>query len=256
MKIKDLARGLDSEIILAFILKKTREYLLTHPNHEISDKEESQFNAFMARRAKHEPVAYIINNKEFYTRDFYIDNRAHIPRPATEDMINAIKDKLPADFDGTIADIGTGSGCIAITLAHEFPNAKIIATDISQDALDVAQRNADTLEAAHRIKFVCGDLLEPFTEKADIIVANLPYGWKDNWTDDEEVFFQPKISYETSEHGLELINKLIADLPKHLAKKGQCFLEFDPREASKLSKAGEIIKDSAGLDRIAVITQN
>jgi len=247
---------LDSEVILSYVINKTREYILTNPNHKITKKQESQFNKLIARRKKSEPIAYIINNKEFYGRNFYVDKRVHIPKPATEDLIDAIKHKLPKNFSGAIADIGTGSGCIAITLALEFPKSKIIATDISNDALNIARKNAKILNVTKKITFLKGNLLDPIKKPVNIIIANLPYGWNGGWTKDKEVFFQPKISYEAKDNGLELINKLIENLPTKLKKGGKCFLEFDPRQVNFLNKKWKIIKDSANFDRIAIITQN
>ena len=251
---------LDAEVLLSYVINKPREYVLTHSDEDVPADKIKKFNDLITRRAKHEPVAYLINKKEFYGRDFHVDNRVHIPRPATEDIVDAIKNKLPADFSGTIADIGTGSGIIAITLALEFPRATIIATDISQDALKVAQQNTTRLNVAERITFLLGDLLDPLKSPVDIIVANLPYGWKGGWTDDREVFFQPKKSFDGGKNGLIYIKKLITDLPNHLNKDGQCFLEFDPRQKNAiialLSKTNfkfNIIKDSENHNRIAFI---
>ena len=261
--LKHLASAhLDCEVILSYVLNKNRAYILAHLDEEVSQDNITKFDKLIARRANNEPIAYLVKNKEFYGRNFYVDNRVHIPRAATEDMINIIKDELPENFDGIIADIGTGSGCIAITLALEFANAKIIATDISDNALEVAQQNAHALCASDCIKFVQGDLLDPLTESADIIVANLPYGWRDNWTQDKEVFFQPSASYDGGQSGLELINKLIADLPNHLTENGKCFLEFDPRQTQDIKRIASdnnfnisIKKDTQNFNRIAYLTK-
>jgi release factor glutamine methyltransferase len=262
--------NLDVEVILSYVLNKPREYILTHLDEEMPLDVSNKFEELIDRRKKHEPVAYLINNKEFYGRNFFVDNRVHIPRPATEDLINLIKGVLSAKFKGTIADIGTGSGCISITLALEFLKANIIAIDISEKALIVAKQNADKLKAADRITFLKGDLLNPLTKKVDIIIANLPYGWSQTtrslgevWTDDKEIFFQPKNSHQGGKNGLDLIKKLIDELPNYLSKKGQCFLEYDPRQTDEitdyLQKTNfkfDIIKDSATHDRILFITNN
>jgi len=263
-KLKHLkSPHLDSEVILSYVIDKPREYILTHSDEDISADKIKQFDDFIVRRIKNEPIAYLINNKEFYGRNFFVDSRVHIPRPATEDLINTIKDQVPVDFDGTIADIGTGSGCIAITLALEFPKSKIIATDISDKALEIAQRNASNLNILNRITFLKDDLLSPVSEPTDIIVANLPYGWDENWTKNKEVFFQPKKCYNGGKDGLEYIKKLIDDLPNHLSKKGQCFLEFDPRQTQELTDylkknnfKFNILKDSENHNRIACLTNN
>ena len=262
--------SLDAEVILSYVLDKPREYTLSHPEEIISDENVEKFNDLIKKRATHVPVAYLVKNKEFYGQDFYVDERVHIPRPATEDLIDYAKDNVTADFNGTFADIGAGSGCIAITLAHEFPHAKIIATDISQDALDVAQRNARDHNIAERIDFRLGDLFEPLTEPVDIIVSNPPYGWPqatqsakgEVWSNDPEVLFQPAISYESGADGLDIIRRFISELPDYLAQNGQAFMKFDPRRKDEVCALLEqspfiytIKKDLAGFDRIARLTR-
>lgn len=250
--------SLDSEVILSYVLNKPREYLLTHGEDEVSPAQEKRFTDLTSERAKHKPVAYLIHCKEFYGRDFYVDERVHIPRPATEDLLDFIRKTIPPDFSGTIADIGAGSGCIAITLAMEFPNAKIIATDISLEALAVAKQNAAGLNA--KIDFYNGDLLSALPQPVDIIVTNPPYGWEKGWTDNEEVGYQPKISYESGIDGLDAIKQIISQLPQYLHKGGQAFIEFDPRRHRELIAwlkprpySWEIKKDSAQWDRLVRI---
>ncbi len=248
--------SLDVEVILSHILKKPREYILTHGEDEVSPEQEKQFNDLIAERAEHKPIAYLTRHKEFYGRDFYVDERVHIPRPSTEDLIDFIKKTVPLDFSGTMADIGTGSGCIAITLALKFPQAKIIAADISPDALAVAKQNAANLNA--KIDFYNGDLLAALPHSVDIVVSNPPYGWNNEWTKDKEVFFQPTISHQSGTEGLDDIKKIIKSLPDYLNPGGQAFIEFDPRQNEQIKKMAaesgfscEIIKDLAGFDRIA-----
>ncbi len=262
-KLKHLETpDLDNEVLLSHVLKKPREHVLMHPEETLDEEHARAFDALIARRAEHEPIAYLTRHKEFYGRDFYVDERVHIPRSATEDLVDAVKRELPGQFDGTLADIGTGSGCIAVTLALEFPNASIIATDISKDALDVAKRNAHGHNVASRIAFRQGSLGEPMTKRVDVIAANLPYGWKDGWTDDREVFFQPEISYLSSPDGLGAISELIKQLPGLLNKNGRAYLEFDPRQGAAIKKlarekhsAAVIIKDASGFDRILALTK-
>lgn len=274
---------LDCEVLLSYVLQKPREYLLTHLDDIIKEEQDKQFHDLIARRAKYEPIAYLTKRKEFYGRNFYIDERVHIPRPSTEDMIDIIirllggcaeeaQKTIPRDFSGSVADIGTGSGCIAVTLALEFPNAKIITTDISQDALSVARQNARAL-GADKIEFLRGDLLAPLPAPVDIIVSNPPYGWPKvvrsfsegrtkAWTNDEEVFFQPKISYESGTDGLDVIKRLLDQLPHYLKDNGQAFIEFDPRQAAQIKDLAKIAgfdckikKDTAGFDRLAHLTK-
>lgn len=256
---------LDSEVLLSYVIDKSREYILSHPNETVEEDKIKQFNDLVTRRVNHEPIAYLIQKKEFYGRNFYINENVHIPRPATEDLIDEIKQKIPNNFTGTIADIGTGSGIIAITLAFELPEAKIIATDVSDKALDIARQNASDLNVSNRITFLQGDLLSSLQNPVDIIAANLPYGWlairsssrSEGWTQDKETLHQPKLVYDGGKDGLDLIKKLITQLPKYLTKNGQTFLEFDPRQSkllkkilSKTSFDYNIIKDTENFDRI------
>lgn len=270
---------LDVEVLLSHVLNKPREYILAHSEDEVSVEQEQRFNALITDRAQHKPIAYLTRHKEFYGRDFFVDERVHIPRPATEDLIDFIKKNVPSDFSGTMADIGTGSGCIAITLALEFPRAKIIATDISEEALNITKKNAlkylseTNLWLAHKgkgfplsqpqIRFAIyqGDLLAALPEPVDIIVSNPPYGWLEGWSDDKETLEQPLISYESGIDGLDAIKQIISQLPRYLNKGGQAFIEFDPRQTEKIKKLAAqwglscaIIKDASGFDRIARLT--
>lgn len=261
-KLKRLdTASLDSEVLLSFVLEKPREYLLAHPEEIVADDKIERFNSLIQERAEHKPIAYLIKQKEFYGRPFFVDERVHIPRPATEDLIDYFKEFVPADFSGAIADIGTGSGCIAVTLALIYPQAKIIAADISEDALAVAAENARRHNVASKIKFLRGDLLAPLSAPIDIIVSNPPYGWEQGWSDDLEVAWQPKISYHGGNNGLALIKRILKDLPHHLKDSGQAFIKFDPRRRQAIESllgqtpfSWQIKKDSAGWDRIVRLT--
>lgn len=276
---------LDSEVLLSHVLKKPREFLHAHGEYEVETEAEKLFEELVKRRGEHEPVAYLTNTKAFYGQNFYVDKRVHIPRPETEDMIDVILKNTPNGFSGLLADIGTGSGCIAITLARELPNARVIATDISKDALAVARQNAETHglyrrsasaptanegqgfplsgrgadrpEINTRLVFYCGNLLDPITEPVDIIVSNPPYGWPEGWTLDREVFFQPKESHQSGTDGLSHIAALLTALPEKLAQNGQAYIEFDPRQsaaiqklAAKTGRQWNIAQDTAGWNRI------
>ncbi len=250
--------NLDSELILGFILKKPREYILSHPEQEVCAKELKKFEKLINRRQKHEPIAYLINKKEFYGREFFVDKNVHIPKSATETMIDEIKN-ANADFKGIIADIGTGSGCVAITLAIEFPKAKILATDISKNAIKIARINAKK-QKIKNIFFINCDILPKSKQKIGIIAANLPYGWKAGWTKDKEVPFQPKKSYIAGKDGLLLIKKLIKQIPRIMKKTGTAFLEFDPRQTKSIIRLAKdahleykIKKDMEGYNRIIVL---
>lgn len=262
-KITSTSPVLDAEVLLCFALGKPKEFLYTNPETKLTDKQQELFEKYTERRSTGEPIAYITNEKEFYGRTFYIDNSVLIPRPDTEILIDEVKNYSKSG--DIIADVGTGSGCIAITLAKELPNTTVLATDISPDALEVAQKNAKTLDA--HVIFSEGNLLKPLTDqKLDIIVANLPYGWKEwkNNTSAETkgLSFEPQIALFTEENGLKLYKELFEQISNQEKKLRLIIGEFDPRQTDELKKIVknyfpqstlEIKKDLAGLDRLAII---
>lgn len=265
-KIKTAA--LDAEVLLSFVTKKPKEFLYTHPEIKLTKPQLKKFTALISRRLEGEPVAYLRKKKEFYGLDFYVDRRVLIPRPETELLVEKIIKLLKAKSYKlkAIADIGTGSGCIAITLAKYLPKVKILATDISQKTLLVARKNARKHKV--RIKFYRGNLLEPLKDKKiDIIIANLPYGCQDYWQNNSTAVtsslkFEPKKSIFTKEKGLYLYHCLFSQIAERKQKPKLILCEFDPRQTSRLEKLVkkylptsklEIKKDLAGLNRVLLI---
>ncbi|MFA6254679.1 MAG: peptide chain release factor N(5)-glutamine methyltransferase [Patescibacteria group bacterium] len=254
---------LDAEVLLAFVLKKPKEFLYTHPEYKLNKQQLAQLKQMVNRRGKGEPVAYLRNTKEFYDLDFYVDKRVLIPRPETEVLVEEVlkQFRVQSSEFRAIADIGTGSGCIAITLAKHLPKAKILATDISKLALDVARKNAKKHQA--KIKFYHGDLLEPLKNKRiDIIVANLPY--LDNYYKSSKnpgLKFEPKTALEGYQQGLAVYEKLFKQIAglKHKPKIIIC--EIGPTQAEKMKRLTkkylpksktETKKDLAGLNRLLI----
>lgn len=172
--ITDEAR-LEAEMLVAFVLTVNKPSLVALDATTISKDQSRMLGEFIKRRLNHEPLAYIIGRKEFYKQAFYVDPAVLIPRPETELLIDQVIawTKQHAPQTPTIADIGTGSGCIAISLAEHLPKASVIAADISEDALHVARKNAESHNVV--IDFRLGSLLAPIPDPVDIIVANLPY---------------------------------------------------------------------------------
>ncbi|MBN1778908.1 MAG: peptide chain release factor N(5)-glutamine methyltransferase [Candidatus Buchananbacteria bacterium] len=233
-KIKTAA--LEAEVLLAFILKKNKEFLYTHPTKKLTQRQLDKFKKLITRRKKFEPIAYLTNQKEFFDFIFYVDHNVLVPRPETELMVELIinliknskhqilnpkqsqnlKSKFPKTRILTIADIGTGSGCIAISLAKNLPKAKIYAIDISSKALKIAKKNAKANQT--KINFNLGNLLEPTkTKKIDIIVANLPYldsNYKNllNSTDTKGLKFEPSIALKAGKFGLKIYEKLFLQI--------------------------------------------
>lgn len=270
--------ALDAELLLAHVLQKPREFLHMHPDTLLSSEQVAQFNTLEKKRKNNVPLAYLVNKKAFYGRDFFVNEKVHIPRPATEDAINYMREHVNSEFSGTIADVCTGSGCIAVTFAFLYPSAHIIATDISTEALAIAEQNAQTHGVHDRITFIAGNFLDPLPEQIAVIFSNPPYGWPqatrsldemgpqatrslgEVWTTDPEVTHQPRISYESGIDGLDAIKEITATLPKKLTHDGHAFIEFDPRQATRLAALvptgykHSIHKDLAGFERILHIT--
>ncbi len=226
--------NLDAELILAHILHQERIFLHTHPETELTKRQISAANKLLARRQNHEPLAYILGYKEFYGRNFQVNKNVLIPRPESETIIELTKQIQPTPKN--IADIGTGSGCIAITLALELTNTHIVATDICKKALNLAAKNATNL-SAQNITFIQSDLLTKLPDhKFDLICANLPYVdqlWAWN---SPELIYEPKKALYASNNGLQLIFKLIESAPKYLNQHGQLILESDHTQHPAIKK--------------------
>ncbi len=215
---------LDAEILLANALERERVYVHAHGQDELAEQQRTIADALLQRRRQRIPIAYILGHKEFYGRDFSVSSDVLIPRPETESIIELIEG-LAVPEGAAIADIGTGSGAIAITLALNNPARHVTAIDVSERALAVARSNAKRLHA--EVTFVQGDLLVPLTAPTDVIVANLPYV-DPEWERSPETDFEPELALFANNHGLALIEKLLSQVPTHLAPAGYVVLEADP----------------------------
>ncbi|MEK7620727.1 MAG: peptide chain release factor N(5)-glutamine methyltransferase [Patescibacteria group bacterium] len=239
---------LDAELLLATSLYKPREYLLTHSEKVLSDHKLAQANKWLQRRLNREPIAYILGHKEFYGRDFMVSPSVLIPRPESETIIEMLKSLQP----DTIIDVGTGSGCLAISAKLEIPKSHVVATDISEDALQIARQNANGLNA--EITFVISNLLSGIkTVKSDqpvTIVANLPYV-DSSWQVSPETKFEPSQALFADDDGLKLIKKLILQTKKKLRHGDNLILESDKRQHEQIARYaknhGFILEKTDGL---------
>lgn len=228
---------LDAQLLLSFVIKQPKEWLLAHDDFVLSRSDLKKLNKCKKRRLNNEPIAYITGEKEFYRRNFIVTKDTLIPRPETEQIVEYC---LSSSVSNTL-DIGTGSGCIAITLKLENPELKITASDISESALEIAKQNWQSLKGdSQKIDFVQSDLLENITNKFDLIVANLPYVDK-NWTVSPETKFEPQSALFASDNGLEFIKKLIDTAANNLTQNGILVLELDP---ASVKRAKEYCKNS------------
>lgn len=223
----------------------------------------SRFDTLIGRRASREPLAYIVGRREFWRLEFEVTPAVLIPRPETELIVEAALELLPSAGTALIADVGTGSGCLAVALACERPGARVIASDISQDALDVARRNASHHGVDERIEFRQGDLLDPIADVCDLIVANPPYVVE---------HARPALGPEVRDHepgvalfggadGLRLLERLIHGAPARLVPGGYLAFEFglgqDDEIEQMLALSAELTaiafrRDLQGIARTAV----
>ena len=171
----------EAELLLAHLLNQPRTYLYAHPEARLSAEQAATYANWVQRRAAGEPLPYITGQIEFFGLMFAVTPDVLIPRPETETLVEAALTWLKTHPAATAVDVGTGSGCIAVTLAVHVPVLRLYATDISRAALDVARANAERHDVAERIAFIEGDLLMPLPEPVDLIVSNPPYVADDEW---------------------------------------------------------------------------
>jgi len=219
---KTLSNRFESEILLAFVLKEDRTHLYTWPKKEVSPEQEAQFNSMIARRVKGEPIAYLVGEKEFWSLPLTVSPAVLIPRPETEILIEAVLKKFPKTPSIRVLDLGTGSGAIALALAAERPQWEIIATDISQEALDLAKHNAKRLNIQN-VKFYWGDWFEAirFFDKPnnsfDLIVSNPPYiAEQDPHLKVGGLEYEPQIALLGGKQGLTALQTIISESPNYL----------------------------------------
>ncbi len=225
---------LDAEVLLASAMGMERAEMLLDFSDSVDPNAESDYWGYIERCAKGEPVAYITGGKDFYKHRFSVNRSTLIPRPETEELVEAVLKKFGANAgDLSLLDVGTGSGCIAISLALERPRWEIIATDISPETLSVATKNARRLRAEN-VKFVASDLFCNVRGKFDVIVSNPPYiDEKERETLQVEVCeYEPYSALFTEDGGMKIIKELIEKAPDYLEPGGTLFCEigFDQKE--------------------------
>jgi release factor glutamine methyltransferase len=219
----------EAELLLGHVLGMSKTQLHTEPERVLTSSETKHLRSLVQRRLDHEPAAYILGHCEFYGIDFYIDYHTFIPRPETELLVEkAVELAHRISHRGkriTISDIGTGCGAIAISLALALPQAKIYATDISIQALQVAGMNCRRHAVSSQVELLQGNLLEPLSEPVDMIVANLPYIKDCEFKDlsPEIINFEPTTALAGGKEGLDKIQQILQQMPGKL-NCGGCFL--------------------------------
>ncbi len=293
-----LSPDLDARILLLEAIKKESSFVFSHPEYLITNSEYSRFRSYIRRRKKGEPIAYILGRKEFYGHDFIVNKNVLIPRPETEWLVEksiaflqnaesritnhanchpelvsgSRKKKMLKQVQHdkiNVLDVGTGSGCIIISIVNALHNSKFIihnsfafyATDLSQKALRTARKNAK-LNNIQNIHFYFSDLFSNrfLHKKFDLIIANLPYVPRSG--KNKSIAFEPKDAIFANDYGTAIIKKFLTQVKSHINDGAMILLEADCRNAKKISEFAknhfpeakvELKKDLAGLDRFIVI---
>ncbi|MBE7468579.1 MAG: peptide chain release factor N(5)-glutamine methyltransferase [Anaerolineae bacterium] len=267
---------LDAEVLLAHSLGRERTWLYLHVSDSLDENQTNKFEALLHRREQREPVAYIVGYKEFFGLEFEVYSAVLIPRPETELLVETALEIYDLRFtiydfnttsdssQFTIADVGTGSGCIAIALAKHLPSVSIFALETSPAALSLARRNAEKHGVAASITFLSGDLLAGLTEPADLIVSNPPYVSRSELAAamPEVSRYEPRLALDGGEDGLDVIRLLLPQAREKLKPGGALLVEIGSTQGPAVRQlaqfhfpgaAVEVKKDLAGLDRLLVV---
>lgn len=251
---------LEAELLLRHTLKINRTQLYLVFEEELSPRDEKAFGELVERRLSGEPTAYITGRREFYRRDFYVNPHTLIPRPESEVLVERALNIAQERQPHSIADIGTGCGAIAITLALEIPKARIYATDLSAKALEVATVNCQRHGVADKVYLLEGNMLEPLPEAVDLIVANLPYVGRAEIAPGN---FEPALALDGGAKGTEMIARLCRQAKGRLSDNGTMLLEVGQGQSGEITallkslfpdSAVEAFPDLGGIERVVSLS--
>jgi len=260
--------GIESELLLCHVLGISKTKLYSEPQRVLTPTEIKELQHSINRCLLHEPIAYILEHGDFYGHDFYVNHHVFIPRPETEllveEAINFAHNHSISQNEFILADIGTGSGAIAISIVLALPQAKVYAIDITTSTLHVAHINRQRHHVTHQVTLLQGNLLEPLPEPVNVIIANLPYvkNHELRMLAPEIIDFEPSVALIGGEDGLNVIRQLLNQIEGKICPGGCLLLEigYGQKEPitslinSHFAKASiEIIPDLAGIERIARI---
>ena len=258
----------DVYVLLEHVLQTDRTVFYAYPERELTTEQEQQYLSLLQRHLHNEPIAYLTGHQEFYGLDFVVDNRVLIPRPETEllveETLHIVRERLNKGSVPVVADIGTGSGAIPVTLAVEEPRLPLLyGVDISPDALDVAHINCERHHVRERVRLLQGDLLAPLPEPADIITANLPYvGLDERDILTPDVYdYEPHLALFSGQEGLDLLQRFLHEVQQgdKIRNNGVLLLEIGYRQRAPLVTMLNSLfpnarvlskKDYAGWDRM------
>jgi len=252
---------LDAELLLCTVLQKGRGYLRGHPETRLDAAQAAHFAELVAARARGEPIAYLTGKREFWSLDLSVTPDTLIPRPETELLVEQALARVPASATWEILDLGTGSGAIALALAMERPDCRVVAVDISSEALDVARGNGARLGLAN-LEFLQGDWYTPVTARRfQLIVSNPPYiALSDPHLARGDLRYEPRQALASGADGLDDLRHIVAGAPAHLHVGGGLLLEHGSSQAAQvrglLQAAGltevHSIRDLGGHERVSL----
>lgn len=256
---------IDVECLLLHVIKQSRTYLYSHPEYLLSDSEQAQVKGLLSRRIHGEPIAYIMGEQEFWGLMLKVNADTLIPRPETELLVEQALANLASRQSKTpaVLDIGTGSGAIALAVASEYPEAKIMAVDISEGALAVARANIER-HGLRQVSVAQSDLFASVNHRYDVILSNPPYiAAEDDCLCQGDLRFEPNSALTAPDEGYALIARLIEEAPAYLQASGFIAIEHGYQQGAQVRALFEVvgsyaeietIKDLAGLDRVTQAT--
>lgn len=255
--------GIEVQVLAAHVLRRPRAWIAAHPETILSDEQATHLDALLSRLLEGVPLPYITGKQEFFGLDFEVTPAVLIPRPETETLVEAALQWLKRFPEhNRVADVGTGSGCIAVSIAHHMPNVRVLATDFSREALIVAQRNVNRHGVSDRVQLIQCNLLSACAGPLDLVCANLPYIPTSALGETPPARFEPIAALDGGESGWEKIEALLQDAPRWLAPGGCILLEIQWDQGQTVSEIArgifpaaeiQILQDLAHLDRVVLI---
>jgi len=264
-QLSNTSSKLDSEILLSKIIKKNRKYLILNSNEELKKENIKSFDYLVKRRKKGEPIAYLINKKEFWKQNFYINQNVLIPRPDTETLVEETLKLFNVNSKLNMLDIGTGSGCILLSILKERRNFFGIGIDISKKAINVARFNAKMHQLSNRVKFYNSDVDKFLIGKYDLVVSNPPYIKRQDlkYLEVDVKGFEPKLALDGGKDGFSKITKVISKTSTLLKRNGRFILEIGFGQKKKILSIlkqnnffiNKVVKDYGKNDRCVISTK-
>jgi len=264
-QITNTSSKLDSEILLSKSIKKNRKYLILNSNEELKKENIKSFDYLVKRRKKGEPIAYLINKKEFWKQNFYINQNVLIPRPDTETLVEETLKLFNVNSKLNMLDIGTGSGCILLSILKERRNFFGTGIDISKKAINVARFNAKMHQLSNRVKFYNSDVDKFLIGKYDLVVSNPPYIKRQDlkYLEVDVKGFEPKLALDGGKDGFSKITKIISKTSTLLKRNGRFILEIGFGQKKKILSIlkqnnffiNKVVKDYGKNDRCVISTK-